>query len=406
MFLLASLALAVLWTIWTAICLALNYWRAQKLGVPLVLIPISTMNILWIILQPPIIALIERLHGPSNFTRFSSRDWHFKEKARPHVEIGDAWAIVTPGQIWFNVADPDAIIDIFQRRTQFIRPVELYQMLNVFGHNAATVGWAEWKRQRKLIAAPFNERTNHLVWTESMGQANDMIQEWFGQGTKGNLGLQTDTRTLALNVLAATGFGRSYKFHGHNSSHSEDENKEYRGALSTLMDNALFLMLVPHNILNSKLVPRSWARIGHAAHSFKKYMLDMLDHENRLLAQKQPGTSQLVSSLLRASEDISDSKFDSGNLNPSGLPGRCLTINELLGNIFLINFAGHDTTANTLAYALINLAIQPQVQEWIAEEVHAVVGDSSSSEWSYEAVFPKLKRPLAVMVSIEGHQSF
>ena len=165
-------------------------------------------------------------------------------------------------------------------------------------------------------------------------------------------------------------------------------------------------MLVPQNILNSKLVPRSWARIGQAAQSFRKYMLDMLDHENRLLAQKQPGTSQLVSSLLRASEDISDAKLDSGNLNPAGLPGKCLTINELLGNIFLINFAGHDTTANTLAYALINLAIQPQVQEWIAEEVHAAVGDSSSSEWSYEAVFSKLKRPLAVMVSIEGHQSF
>ena len=80
-------------------------------------------------------------------------------------------------------------------------------------------------------------------------------------------------------------------------------------------------------------------------------------------------------------------------------------VSELLGNMFLINFAGHDTTGGTLAYALIHLAINPQVQEWIAEEVHSVVGESSSLEWSYEAVFPILKRQLAVMVSIEGRPS-
>lgn len=386
--------IVVFWTIWTAICLMFNYARAQKLGVPIVVLPISTMNILWIIVQPTVVAAVERLLGPSNFTRFASRDWHFREKASPHLEFGVAWALVTPGQIWFNVADPDAIVDIFQRRTQFIRPVELYQMLNVFGHNAATVGWSEWKRQRKIISAPFNERANLLVWAESVRQTQDMIKYWTEQGARGNLGLQKDTRTLALNVLAATGFGRTYKFYGSNMARGKDEIGDYREALSILMDNSLFMMLVPLRILRSRFVPYSWAKIGLAAESFKIYMLGLLNQEKDRIKEGKPGASHLTSSLLRSSEEYSKQDLSVS----SGPPAKGLTVNELLGNIFLINYAGHDTTANTLAYAIILLAMNPQVQEWVSEEVRAVLGERPYQDWEYGSLFHRLKRPLAVMV--------
>ncbi|KAF2235509.1 cytochrome P450 [Viridothelium virens] len=395
MLLVLVLGISVFWAGWTGVCLASNYAQAQKLGFPIVVLPISTMNILWIIVQPAVIALIERLHGTSHFTRFGGRDWHFREKARHHLEFGDAWLLVTPGQVWFQVADPDAIIDIFQRRTHFTRPIELYQLLNVFGHNAATVGWVDWKRHRKVIAAPFNEGTNHLVWTESLKQASDMIRDWKQTRASGKLGLQKDTRTLALNVLAATGFGRSYKFHASGRPH-DDEIGSYREALSIIMDNALFMMLVPPKILCSRLVPKSWQKIGHATHSFKRYMMDLLEQEKRLVSEGKAGANHLTAGLLRALEIHSNPKPNGTEIRGDPVV-RGLTVNELLGNIFLINFAGHDTTANTLAFAILHLAANLHVQNWVAEEVRGVLGEKPSEDWEYESVFPRLKRPLAVM---------
>lgn len=398
MILVLILSISIFWGGWTATCLASNYAKVRRLGVPIILIPISTMNVLWIIIQPFVIALFEFCFGSSKFTRFGTRDWHFREKARHHIEFGDVWALVTPGQVWLHVANPDTIVDIFQRRTQFTRPVELYQMLNVFGHNAATVGWTDWKRHRKIIAAPFNERTNHLVWNESLRQARDMIKEWTRKKSKETLGLQKDTRTLTLNVLAATGFRRSVKFQGSSRQPGDDEILGYREALATIMDNALFMMLVPSRILCSPLVPQSWAKVGQATTSFKKYMLEMLDQEKSLAAQEKSGASHLTSALLRASEEYSQykSRNDTKDEDKSMVKG--LTVEELLGNIFLINFAGHDTTANTLAYAIVLLAANPQVQDWIAEEVRAVAGNDPNQRWEYEYAFPLLKRSLAVMV--------
>ncbi|KAF2656622.1 cytochrome P450 [Lophiostoma macrostomum CBS 122681] len=278
-----------------------------------------------------------------NLTRYGSRDWHLREKAQAHIKYGDTWALVTPGQIWLNVANPEAIVDIFQRRTQFTRPVELYQMLNVFGRNVSTVCWVEWKSHRRIISAPFNE----------LGEQHCM-----------------DTRTVSLNVLAATGFSRSYRFSESRASDEHDGVSGYWAALMTLMDNSLFMQLVLRATCSLPFAPALWGKIGEAADNFK-------DH--------------LASSLLRASEEYSHEK-QSISTNSKGL-----TIDELLGNIYLINIAGHDTTANTLAYSVVNLAMRPDVQNWLSEEIKAVVGDDPSETWNYESTFKHLKRPLAIM---------
>jgi cytochrome P450 len=377
--------------VWAASCLANNYARARRMGVPIVLLPISTMNILWIVVQHPVIFLLERFFGPSNLTRYGSRDWHFRDRAQAHIKFGDVWALVTPGEIWLNVADPNAIVEIFQRRTQFLRPVELYQMLNVFGRNVSTVNSIEWKRHRKIISAPFNELANNIAWAESLKQTREMLRGWVQEGSNGNIGLHRDTRTATLNVLAATGFNRSYNFH--ETRTSEEHGESYRVALFTLMDNSLFMQLVPRAVLSSLFAPASWKQIGRAAEVFKDYMLNLLHQEKQLLSEGKAGASHLTSSLLRASEEYSDEK-QIGHRKANGL-----TINELLGNIYLINLAGHDTTSNTLAYSIAHLTMFPDIQDWISEEVQAIFGDSPSETWEYETKFKQLKRPLAVMVT-------
>lgn len=271
-------------------------------------------------------------------------------------------------------------------------------MLELYGPSISTVSWTDWQRHRKVLAAPFNENIMGYVWVESLSQARGMLQSWIRCAETGTSSVAKDTRTLSLNVLAATGFRRSYKFRG-SSEAGNDEAQTYRDALQTVLDNAIFLMLVPPRLLLLPLLPRSWARIGKAAADFKTYMLHMLNEETNLLSQGGKGTGSLMTSLVRAlinhPKEEAFMKSDTGQL-----PLKGLTVDEILGNIFSINFAGHDTTANTLAFSMLLLAAHPECQEWVAEELQEFTKELDSGDWDYSVLFPKLKRCRAVLVCI------
>jgi cytochrome P450 len=50
-----------------------------------------------------------------------------------------------------------------------------------------------------------------------------------------------------------------------------------------------------------------------------------------------------------------------------------LTVKEIYGNFFAINFSGYNPTAKTLAYAILMLTAHPEVQDWVAEELRELV---------------------------------
>lgn len=64
--------------------------------------------------------------------------------------------------------------------------------------------------------------------------------------------------------------------------------------------------------------------------------------------------------------------------------------------VFVFNFAGHDTTAHTFTFATYFLAANPDVQDWLSEEINHVMGDRRPEDWVYSD-FTSLKRCLAVM---------
>ena len=52
-----------------------------------------------------------------------------------------------------------------------------------------------------------------------------------------------------------------------------------------------------------------------------------------------------------------------------------LSHEEVLSNLFLFLLAGYDTTSGTLSFLLYNLAVHPEIQEKLAQEIEDVVGD-------------------------------
>ena len=248
----------------------------------------------------------------------------------------------------------------------------------------------DWKRHRKVTAAPFNEKANASVWTETLNQADDMLTEWRRASSNGVRSLADDMRTLSLNVLAATGFKNPQKF---------KDVSNYRDTLGVILANALFMMLIPPRMMSWPIVPKSWARVGQAIRDYKTHMLYALEAEKESILLGKPEAGGLISSLIRASEDAPTKKGTGGPVSDLGQSLKTpLTNSEVLGNWFVMNVAGHDTTANTLVYGMLFLAANKKVQDWIFEEIHEVLRQEDHKVWEYDFAFPKLKRCQAVMV--------
>ncbi|GAB1197740.1 hypothetical protein APSETT444_007043 [Aspergillus pseudonomiae] len=369
----------------------INYRRACAMGIPLVRLCIDPQNLLWVLIEPHLWPWLDRLpiHW-GNFGRYSRRGWYFADRGESHRRYGPIWALVTPKEIYINVADSEAIHDMFQRRTDFIRPVEQYTVLEVYGPCISTANSADWPRHRKVLATPFNESIMSFVWDESTEQTHQMLGIWASPSLDKISSVAKDTRTLSLNVLAATGFRKSYPFQSASDScHKEQTNSvSYRDALQTVLDNAILLMIMPRRFLSFSFAPESWQRLAKAAMEFKQHMVRMLDEEVQAFNEGKAGSGGLMTSFVRAM-NREDAMGKANDASPRGL-----TTDEIFGNIFVINFAGHDTTANTLSFGLLLLAAYPSVQDWVAEELLLL----ADTKGQYADLFPRLKRCRAVML--------
>ncbi|CAI6337409.1 unnamed protein product [Periconia digitata] len=379
----SPVALFVIYTAWS---LFSNYLIARKVGLPLFVIPVSPENPLWLLLCHYIIPLLSYVpFGNGNFTRFGETGWEFREKARVHIEYGDAIIIATPGKNWIYMCDADVIRDIIRRERQgdFARPVELLAMLDVFGPNISTMNGADWQRQRKCTAASFNEQSNVLVWTESLRQGQQLLQYWKNNtSVPGVSTMAKDTRTLALNVLVHAAFGKSFDFQGTHDKKITSGPLSYRDALALILENAIaILALGPQTLERLAFIP-PLGRLSEAAKQFRKYMLDMFEeytHSNDSMPENKL-QGNLMTSLIRAS-----------------LTDKLITPDEAIGNMFVFNFAGHDTTSHSLAFTFMLLAAHPEVQDWMAEEIRYVLGEKQISELNYSE-FPRFVRTLSVLL--------
>ncbi|KAK5633167.1 hypothetical protein RRF57_008881 [Xylaria bambusicola] len=82
-------------------------------------------------------------------------------------------------------------------------------------------------------------------------------------------------------------------------------------------------------------------------------MTKVIDREKTAIKNEEAGSGGLVTSLVRATDHTSKKGV--------------LSLEEALGNIFMINFAGLDTTANVLAFLVVRLASEPSIQDWLFE---------------------------------------
>lgn len=151
-----------------------------------------------------------------------------------------------------------------------------------------------------------------------------------------------------------------------------------------VLNNCVLIMALGTKFFSKPWLPARLRRVHQAYVAFQQYLTSLYESEKQTQhlvesSHSKGGRTTLMSTLIRASAEEAE---------PMSLSER-----ELYGNMFLFNFAGHDTTTHTLTFALMYLAINSQVQEWIAEEMASV------SKWDdYNTGFPQLRRCSAVLM--------
>ena len=104
-----------------------NVNRVKHLHIPKVYNPLCPSNVVWLLIQPAVLPLIRLLpFSLGRWVRYSKWGWEYEERYQTHAELGDVWMQVTPSMNWMYVADAVLVNEIFHRREDFRRPVQLY----------------------------------------------------------------------------------------------------------------------------------------------------------------------------------------------------------------------------------------------------------------------------------------
>ncbi|EKG20771.1 Cytochrome P450 [Macrophomina phaseolina MS6] len=314
-------------------------------------------------------------------------------------DMNGTFVSVQPDRWYVNICDDLAVVELLKNKDVWLKPGMIYNVLSAFGPNVVSVNGKAWARHRKVTAPCFNERLSAVVWEESIRQARSMVSYWGSASPSSGVShienICEDTRALALNVLCYAGFGVQQDFAtGMHSAASAPEGHEmsHRDALWIVMTNMFVVFLaamMPSWVLrwcgNVWCVPKSMRKVVRAMVELEQHMREIMKEVRTNLRTEGREKSNLIATLLRSSE---------GNLKNGAA---ALTDEEILGNLFIFNIAGHDTTANTLSFALAALAVNLHVQDWVREELENVLQEDEKGVKKYEQTFPRLLRCQAVM---------
>lgn len=207
-----------------------------------------------------------------------------------------------------------------------------------------------------------------------------------------------DILKFALNVILSAGFGVKLPFKPASEATAADTKALFKDAespppgyhftfraVNEYMNHKISSVFMANRLL-PQWIPRSllpFYETAFAAHE------DLGKYLRALVTSGEVTETRAVNLLEGMVQNRTKDEEDKG-----------LTESEILGNLYIFTIAGHETTATTLRFALVLLALHPEVQDAICEEVQAVTREESTdpTQWDYNTVFPKLVTPLCVMV--------
>ncbi|KAJ3571796.1 hypothetical protein NP233_g3521 [Leucocoprinus birnbaumii] len=283
------------------------------------------------------------------------------------------------------LADADAVKAVYSDRFTYLKDVEAYETLNIYGPNMVGLEGAEWKRHRAIAKNAFNEANNAFVWQETLR----IVNEWFieidkaatfaePKGPVTRVDLLRDLTRATLLIIASGGFGRRSTWTGESSTVPPPGHRVHLSSAITGACDQLFpRILTPKPIWDAVVergmyIPFVGPIVLKARDAFEElegHMMEVVSQARDRFGLGRPkdeasdGSVQGAALLKNMVE--ANMTFEKG----SEVGERSLTDGELFSNMFLFFLAGHETSAHTLCFVFVYLALHPEYQQTVFEEV-------------------------------------
>ena len=417
-YLLGCAALIVYYIVNKLLSLRKNVLLARKSGIHYIVVPVFFLQRSWLAGHRLLLPLLKRL--PLSWTGwvdFCLPEFSFDYRHAIFERVGhDTFLTVSPGGICMYTCEPAVISQITTRRNDFPKPTHIYTSLDIYGKNVVSTEREIWRKHRKATSPPFTEKNNHLVWNESIRQAEAMLASWVGMDGRGNQTtdrVMDDTMRLALNVISAAGFGRSMDWPTEetlkassadatgyvDNSKIKNEDRDidpghemsYTYAIHCLLDNILLQFLLPRWLL-TKIPSVTTKKANQAYHEWGSYMKELV------LRKKDDVESGVAS---KETNDILTQLVKGQLVEKEGKVQGQLTESEVLGNMFVLILAGHETAANSIHFSILYLSLFPESQRNLQKDLDKIFGGKPASEWDYERDLPALFGGMAGAVLAE-----
>jgi cytochrome P450 len=389
-----------------------NYIEACNYGLPIILLPVSFNEPLWMVFRP-LFAWVEYLPlGLGNWYLYTTMGWPTEDGPRSVQLYGENFVLCSPVDNTIVTCEPDVVNKIWTETRDIWRmPPAQSQLFTFFGQNVSSTHGEDWKRHRKVTNQAFSERTMASIWSEARRQTKS-LEHTIEAESERHLGrVRATFDILAMRVLTVIAWGQD-----------ADLDVVPAGHMMSLMDSMGFmlkhiLLTVVFNSLRAPnfLLPRILQKLKCSVKEVKLYMQELVLAHMQSSSSK-PSAGKRPTSLLAAIVSANELEKHGNEGNSRSY----LTDSELYGNIFVFNLGGYETTASTLTFALPFLALNPDVQSWVTEEIdaHTTQFRSPSSAnlnsesdpdpdgfTEYSEVYPRLLRTRALMYETLRHAS-
>ncbi|KAL1715836.1 cytochrome P450 [Schizophyllum commune] len=252
-----------------------------------------------------------------------------------------------------HIAHAEAIKTTAWARQRFPKRVAQYSFLDMFGPNILTSEFDQWKFFRKVAAPAFSEHNNRLVWAEATRTIDELIDDvWKNEQVVHVDNFLEITLSGALHVIGGAGFGRNMSW-GDDATAPDGHHLSYKECMVIVSTNIAVRLIYPDWFPS---ITKDLRRIRAAFGELEKYIDEMIDERRASKEERH----DLLSRLLEEN--------DGGDTVMSN--------REILSNIFIFLEAGHETIAHTLCFAFAFLALYPDKQEKVYEEIKAVASES------------------------------
>ncbi len=292
-----------------------------------------------------------------------------RDPLRPLENLVDTYGDIVrfdiTGRAFFVARGPEYAEQLLVSHASNYRKSIQYRLLAMaLGEGLLTNEGESWKRQRRLVQPMFAKRHLSRFADHMTAAATDTLQQWDSWPDGHRLDVSTAMNTLTLDVVGRALFGVDLT----------DDAPRIGSALTEILRVAVAAAVSPLTLLPARLpgisVDRAlrlqrprWRRMDTAVGQLDNVVHRLIDERTvttRAGENSQPDEAGDLLGLLLATRDEN---------------GEPMSRRQIRDEVQTFLLAGHETTANALAWTWYLLSKNPQVRERLTAEVDTVLGD-------------------------------